>query len=269
MPGRKRKASAAALNSPATRRQSGRVKKAAPKYEESDIEDPPGDGEFEADEAESEAADEVEDVEASESGDEYGSDEEALKKKGWKKQKGKGGRVEMVIELPRVKDPGNTPYEDERIHSNTLDFLRDLKKNNRREWLKFHDAPYRSVSLISGLDFHIDFDVRQAEKDFQTFVTKLSGIVCEKDSTIPELPIKDIIYRIYRDMRFSSDPTPYKPYFSVTWSRTGRKGPYAHYYLHIQPDGESFFGETDALAHSPTMVDESELMTNRWWILCL
>ena len=43
-------------------------------------------------------------------------------------------------------------------------------------------------------------------------------------------------------MRFSSDPTPYKPYFSVTWSRTGRKGPYAHYYLHIQPNGESFFG---------------------------
>jgi hypothetical protein len=155
MPGRKRKASTTALDSPATRRQSGRVKKAAPKYEESDVEDAPSDGEFKADEAESEAADEVDDVETSESGDEYGSDEEALKKKGWKKQKGKGGRVEMVIELPRVKDPGDTPYEDERIHSNTLDFLRDLKRNNRREWLKFHDAPYRLVSPIS---FSIGFE---------------------------------------------------------------------------------------------------------------
>lgn len=99
-----------------------------------------------------------------------------------------------------------------------------------------------SVEEHSVLNFHF----RQAEKDFQTFVSKLSEIVCDKDSTIPELPIKDIIYRIYRDMRFSSDPTPYKPYFSVTWSRTGRKGPYAHYYLHIQPDGGSFFGEIDS-----------------------
>jgi uncharacterized protein (DUF2461 family) len=72
----------------------------------------------------------------------------------------------------------------------------------------------------------------------------LSEIVCEKDHTIPELPVKDVIYRIYRDMRFSSDPTPYKAYFSVSWSRTGRKGPYAHYYLHVQPDGGSFFGKT-------------------------
>jgi len=92
---------------------------------------------------------------------------------------------------------------------------------------------------------YANFGCSQAEKDFQTFVSKLSDIVCDKDSTIPDLPIKDIIYRIYRDMRFSSDPTPYKPYFSVTWSRTGRKGPYAHYYLHLQPGGGSFFGELD------------------------
>lgn len=83
---------------------------------------------------------------------------------------------------------------------------------------------------------------RQAEKDFQTFVAELSTVVCEKDPTIPDLPVKNIIYRIHRDMRFTPDPTPYKPYFSVTWSRTGRKGPYAHYYLQIQPGGESFFG---------------------------
>ncbi|KAN0098684.1 Conserved hypothetical protein (DUF2461) domain containing protein [Hyaloscypha variabilis] len=225
MPARKRKASVTAVESPATRRQSGRVKKIALSYQESDVEEAGSDEEFKADANESEAAEEPDDVEDDESGDEYGSDEEVLKKKGWTKKKGKGGRVEMVIELPGIKDAGDTPYEDERIHPNTLDFLRDLKKNNRREWLKFHDAPYR-----------------QAEKDFQTFVSKLSEIVCGKDSTIPDLPIKDIIYRIYRDMRFSSDPTPYKPYFSVSWSRTGRKGPYAHYYLHLQPGGGSFFG---------------------------
>lgn len=65
-------------------------------------------------------------------------------------------------------------------------------------------------------------------------------------------------FRIYRDVRFSSDPTPYKvlyshpgPYtrgltkqqthFSAAWSRTGRKGPYAAYYVQIAPSG-SFIG---------------------------
>jgi hypothetical protein len=143
MPARKRKASVTAVESPATRRQSGRVKKTALSYQESDVEEAGSDGEFKADANESEAAEEPDDVEEDESGDEYGSDEEVLKKKGWTKKKGKGGRVEMVIELPGIKDAGDTPYEDERIHSNTLEFLRDLKKNNRREWLKFHDAPYR------------------------------------------------------------------------------------------------------------------------------
>jgi hypothetical protein len=149
MPDRKRKAPITAHETPATRRQSGRVKKAALNYEESSIEDAPSDGEFELkdDANESEA---VSEAEGRESGDEYGSDEEVLKKKGWTKRKGKGGRWEMVIELPRAKDPGDVEYMDERIHPNTLEFLRDLKRNNRREWLKFHDAPYRLVLPFSS-----------------------------------------------------------------------------------------------------------------------
>ena len=237
MAGKKRKAAGDALETRPTRRQSGRVGRAKLNYEESDIEEPQSNGEFNEDVAASESA------EATESDDEYESD---LKKKGWTKKKGKDGKWQMVIDVPQEKDPGGIPYEDERIHPNTMEFLNDLKKNNKREWLKFHDAPYRSVTNISkscnSRLMHAHLAFRQAEKDFQAFVTMLSTRVSEKDPTIPELPIKDIIFRIYRDMRFSSDPTPYKPYFSATWSRTGRKGPYAHYYIHIQPNGESFFG---------------------------
>ena len=36
-------------------------------------------------------------------------------------------------------------------------------------------------------------------------------------------------------------------YFSAAWSRTGRKGPYAHYYVQIQPNGGSFVGKCDFL----------------------
>ena len=34
--------------------------------------------------------------------------------------------------------------------------------------------------------------------------------ITEVDETVPELPLKDVIFRIYRDVRFSKDPTPYK-----------------------------------------------------------
>lgn len=63
-----------------------------------------------------------------------------------------------------------------------------------------------------------------------------------QDETVPELPPKDLVFRIYRDIRFSPDPTPYKTHFSAAWSRTGRKGPYACYYVQIQPGGQSFVG---------------------------
>ena len=131
---------------------------------------------------------------------------------------------EVFIKLPKAREAGKTPYKDEMVHPNTMLFLKDLKANNDREWLKFHDADYR-----------------QSKKDFDTFIEKLTEKLIEKDETIPELPAKDVVFRIYRDVRFSSDPTPYKAYFSAAWSRTGRKGPYAHYYLQVMP-GESFLG---------------------------
>lgn len=89
------------------------------------------------------------------------------------------------------------------------------------------------------------------------------------DFTVPELPAKDLVFRIHRDIRFSKDPTPYKvsshplpahmpahgcdpgyiyannrskqPHFSAAWSRTGKKGPYACYYIHLEP-GSCFIG---------------------------
>jgi hypothetical protein len=36
--------------------------------------------------------------------------------------------------------------------------------------------------------------------------------------------------------------TSAQTYFSAAWSRTGRKGPYAHYYMQVQPNGGSFVG---------------------------
>ncbi|RVX69383.1 hypothetical protein B0A52_06979 [Exophiala mesophila] len=175
--------------------------------------------------------------------DDYDSDEKprAQKKKGparssganakdlWRPgvKTGLGPGREVFIEKPKPRDDGGIKYEPGKIHPNTMEFLRDLKKNNDREWLKMHDPDYRT-----------------SWKDWESFVEILTEKISEIDETIPELPPKDLVFRIYRDVRFSSDPTPYKarrpPCHSL--SRTGRKGPYACYYVQIQPGGKSLVG---------------------------
>ncbi|KAI0477294.1 hypothetical protein GGR56DRAFT_636649 [Xylariaceae sp. FL0804] len=129
-----------------------------------------------------------------------------------------------VIPDPELRPLGGVKYEDTRVHKNTLLFLGDLKENNERAWLKSHDPEFR-----------------RALKDWESFVETLTAKIIEVDETVPELPLKDVVFRIYRDVRFSREKTPYKPNFSAAWSRTGRKGDYACYYVHVEP-GECFVG---------------------------
>ncbi|KAK3902674.1 hypothetical protein C8A05DRAFT_15289 [Staphylotrichum tortipilum] len=148
------------------------------------------------------------------------------------------------IPLPKLRDTGGIEYADDRLHPNTLAFLKDLKANNKRTWLKAHDAEYR-----------------RALKDWESYVMSLTETITILDPTIPELPVKDVNFRIYRDIRFSKDPTPYKPHFSAAFSRTGRKGPYACYYIHLEPSacfiaGGLWHPDAAALARLRASIDE-------------
>ncbi|KAM7202517.1 Conserved hypothetical protein (DUF2461) domain containing protein [Rhypophila sp. PSN 637] len=134
--------------------------------------------------------------------------------------------------LPKLRDTNGIEYEDDRLHQNTLEFLKDLKKNNKRTWLKTNDEEFR-----------------RSLKDWESYVMTMTERIMAADETIPELPFKDVNFRIYRDVRFSHDPTPYKPNYGAAWSRTGRKGPYACYYLHLEPGGKCFVG--GGLWHPP------------------
>ncbi|CAI7650144.1 unnamed protein product [Penicillium glandicola] len=173
---------------------------------------------------------------------------------------------EVIIAKPKPRDAGQTPYQDETLHPNTRLFLIDLAGNNDRQWLKAHDPDYRA-----------------AKKDFETFVESLTPKISEVDTTVPELPLKDLVFRIHRDVRFSKNPLPYKvgylplrvpvpvtclrvcvwrTHFSAAWSRTGKKGPYAAYYVHFQP-GSCFVGcglwnpESEPLALLREDIDEN------------
>ena len=56
-----------------------------------------------------------------------------------------------IIPLPKAREVGDIPYEDGRIHENTMLFLRDLKVHNNREWMRcslpFHPEIYSPCAL--------------------------------------------------------------------------------------------------------------------------
>ena len=104
------------------------------------------------------------------------------------------------------------------LTKNTFNFLERLKQNNNRDWFTENKK---------------EFD--QENKASKSYFNEIGEALGKIDS------IEKInVYRIYRDVRFSKDKTPYKTHFSVSYARTKpmlRGG----YYLHLEL-GNSFIG---------------------------
>src|SRR5690606_28499528 len=100
------------------------------------------------------------------------------------------------------------------VSNKTLKFLGNLKNNNDREWLEANRAAYEEA-------------LGEARAFFESVRENL-----EAHDEVGDLKM----FRIYRDVRFSKDKTPYKTHFAASFPRTGshlRGG----YYIHIQPGG--------------------------------
>ncbi len=102
------------------------------------------------------------------------------------------------------------------ITTASLDFLKKLQKNNNRDWFTENKATFKTH-----------------ENTIKTFYNAL----LEKLNQHDEIE-KMKMFRIYRDVRFSKDKTPYKTHFAGSFSRAGasRRG---GYYLRVKP-GETF-----------------------------
>jgi uncharacterized protein (TIGR02453 family) len=108
------------------------------------------------------------------------------------------------------------------IQKSTLRFLKSLKRNNNREWFNKNKHLYED-----------------AKKDFEIFVDALIHRLSDFDPTLIGLQAKDCTFRIYKDIRFSKDKTPYKTNMGAAINEGGRKMPIPGYYFHLQP-GECF-----------------------------
>lgn len=60
------------------------------------------------------------------------ADEKELWKPGAKLEPG----TQLIIKKPKARDAGDTPYTESTIHPNTMLFLKEIKVNNDRQWLK-------------------------------------------------------------------------------------------------------------------------------------
>jgi uncharacterized protein (TIGR02453 family) len=110
------------------------------------------------------------------------------------------------------------------LQTSTLQFLKQLAKNNNKEWFDINRKKYEA-----------------AKADYVQSVQKIIDEFSKTDATLSSVEAKKCMFRINRDIRFSKDKSPYKINMGASINAGGKISFNAGYYLHIQP-GESFVG---------------------------
>lgn len=120
-----------------------------------------------------------------------------------------------------------------------LSFLRDLKANNNKDWFNDHKQDYEDNVRTPALEFieQMNTWIKLISPHYEAVPKKVGGS----------------LMRVYRDVRFSKDKSPYKTNLGVQFRHEIGKDVHAPgFYLHIEPD-EIFLGvgawhpDTDAL----------------------
>jgi uncharacterized protein (TIGR02453 family) len=109
------------------------------------------------------------------------------------------------------------------IHKSGFSFLQQLKKNNHRDWFNAHKTTYQQ-------------ELELVEQFAEALLRELN-----KHDDIETPSGKKSLHRIYRDIRFSSDKTPYKSNWSGYFKRATkyRRG---GYYFHLEPGNNYIAG---------------------------
>ncbi len=110
------------------------------------------------------------------------------------------------------------------LHPNTLKFLKSLDKNNNREWFEKNKNLYEA-----------------AKADFNKWVENIIVEAQKTSNDYQHLVLKDCVFRIYRDVRFSKNKLPYKNNMGAQLKKGGKKSPYCGFYIHIEPSTNGSF----------------------------
>ena len=107
-------------------------------------------------------------------------------------------------------------------------FLSELRANNDREWFEANRSRYESELLEPALEFIEAFapHLRRISPNFVASTSRTGGS----------------LFRIHRDVRFSKDKSPYKPFLGIRFPHKEAKNLHTPgFYLHIEPR-ECFMG---------------------------
>jgi uncharacterized protein (TIGR02453 family) len=107
----------------------------------------------------------------------------------------------------------------------TLTFLSTPKKNNDRDWFNANKKEYEA-----------------AREEYTAVVEKLIEGIAAFDPSVIGIAPKDCLFRIYRDVRFSKDKSPYKIAFGAYISPGGRQSMEPGYYIHAEPKASFLAG---------------------------
>ena len=88
-----------------------------------------------------------------------------------------------------------------------IQFLRELPANNNRDWFHANKKQYETA----------------VKQPFEKFIADFIEALKIEGLPLGDVKAKDCIFRIYRDVRFSKDKSPYKIHVSALISPTGRK----------------------------------------------
>ncbi|KAG0171804.1 hypothetical protein DFQ28_007496 [Apophysomyces sp. BC1034] len=120
--------------------------------------------------------------------------------------------------IPR---PKGSPFADA-LSPGVLEFMALLAANNDRDFMRVQQKQWLST-----------------RSDFTDFVGMLINELHTLDPTILVEEPKDAVYRQHRDLRFTNDRRPYKSHLSASFSRGGKKSPFAGYHLSVCPGNKT------------------------------
>jgi len=130
------------------------------------------------------------------------------------------------------------------LSKETLTFLKNLDKNNNREWFQAHKS-----------------DFEAAKANLAALTGYLIGKMLRFDPELAGILPDACVFRIYRDIRFSKDKRPYKNNIGAYIAPGGRKSMAPGYYLHIQP-GNSFVAGGEYHPGAPELLKVRNAIAN-------
>ena len=102
-------------------------------------------------------------------------------------------------------------------------FLQKLSRNNNREWFEKNKEQWLSIKA-----------------SFEAFIAEVYDKLCDIDPPLGGQDAKKLVFRIYRDVRFSKDKRPYKTFLSAGLSPQGKGTGIPGYYIQLAPGNKSF-----------------------------